>query len=1117
MAQAMAVPGEVSVNATGAATYSVPIAAPPGTAGMVPSLALTYNSQTGNGVAGMGFTLEGLAAIGRCPQTVAQDGVHGAVNFDANDRFCLDGQRLMVISGTYGADGSEYRTEIESFAKVIAHGAAGSGPAWFEVRTKSGQVIEFGNSADSRILALGKAQARTWSVSKVSDTKGNYYTVTYVNDTVNGQAYPSRIDYTGNASASLAPYNSVRFVYDTARPDVMTAYHAGSMVKTTVRLTNVQTFAGSTLVSDYHFSYAQGTSTGRSQLTSLTICDGSGTCLPATSFTWVQGGYGTLLILATIANPIATADISGGVIFTGDWNGDGLTDVMRWNSSNGDNRWFVQNSFASFPEFQNPIPQANITGGTSLYFGDWNGDGLTDVMWWNRSNGTNKWYINNGVVNGSLSFTEYVNPITPSDVTTSNGFLYTGDWNGDSVTDVMMAANSNGGNTWFINNKIVGSTLNFTKYTNPITPANISGGASIYFGDWNGDGITDAMWWNKNNGHNNWFISNGAAGGTLSFTTIIDAILPANISGGTAIYFGDWNGDDITDVLWWNGSNGTNKWYINNGAGNGSLGFTGYVNPIAPSSVTTSNGFLYTGDWNGDGVTDIMVAANSNGGNWWFLNNKIVNGTFSFTEYTNPISPPNISGGASIHFGDWNGDGIADAMWWGGNNGNNNWFFNTNTPPDLLASVATGLGATASFTYYPLTESSVYVKDSGVNAASYPAIDIQAPAQVVSRLEQSDGIGGTRAITYHYAGAKGQVDGRGFLGFREETARDEQTGITQTTNYRQAFPFTGLEAFESKVKDGVTLSAVTNSHDTTNLGGTRRRVFITQSVTTGTDLNGVALPTTSTTYQYDAYGNATQIVVTNSDGYSKTTTNTYSNDTSNWLLGRLLTATVTSQAPTVASQISAASTSDTAPNPFGFTNRNDAQPSSIYEDSVVPTGFNRALTATVSGGDTPQLRKNGIGTWGASVVVNPGDRLNIRMTSSPTAGATVTATVHLGTTSADWVITTTSVPCHGLVTGGYCWYQSAVGASCDAACSGHGGCDLVGTRDYAGSGGTLQNCQNVVTAFGFGVTASDSTSSLGVGCGTVTFISTTASRYTNIETNCSASGSFYARLCACNN
>jgi len=118
-------------------------------------------------------------------------------NYDANDRFCLEGQRLVVTSGSYGADGAHYRTEIDGFSQVISHGAAGVGPAWFEVHTKSGQVMEFGHTADSQIRSQGQTSARVWTLDKMSDSKGNYFAVTYTNDSTNGQYYPIEIDYTG--------------------------------------------------------------------------------------------------------------------------------------------------------------------------------------------------------------------------------------------------------------------------------------------------------------------------------------------------------------------------------------------------------------------------------------------------------------------------------------------------------------------------------------------------------------------------------------------------------------------------------------------------------------------------------------------------------------------------------------------------------------------------------------------------------------------------------------------------------------------------------------------------------------------------------------------------------
>lgn len=255
---------------------------------MQPSLSLQYNSQGGNGLLGMGWSLGGLSAIHRCPRTVAQDGVLGGVNYDANDRFCLDGQRLIAVIGTYGADATEYRTEIESFSRIVSYGSQGSGPAYWKVWTKSGQIIEFGNTSDSRIEAQGKTEVMLWTLNKISDTVSNYFTVTYTEDNPNGQFYPARIDYTGNTNAGLVPYNSVRFVYE-SRPDIVPTHHAGSLSKSTVRVKNVQTYVGEfTVVKHYQLTYDQSPSTQRSRLTSIIECVEGSTadtrdCLPPTS------------------------------------------------------------------------------------------------------------------------------------------------------------------------------------------------------------------------------------------------------------------------------------------------------------------------------------------------------------------------------------------------------------------------------------------------------------------------------------------------------------------------------------------------------------------------------------------------------------------------------------------------------------------------------------------------------------------------------------------------------------------------------------------------------------------------------------------------------------------
>ena len=211
----MSTPGSFAVSPSGAGTYTIPIQISPGTAGMQPNLSLTYNSQGGNGLAGVGWSLSGLSAIHRCPATLVQDGFKGGVKFDANDRFCLDGQRLKVIAGANGGDRAEYRTEKESFSRIRSYGVCGSGPCAWTVETKSGITMEFGNTNDSRVEAASqpigtpRAVVRLWAVNRVLDRVGNFYSVLYYEDSISGIHVPLSIGYTGNINTGSLTYAGV--------------------------------------------------------------------------------------------------------------------------------------------------------------------------------------------------------------------------------------------------------------------------------------------------------------------------------------------------------------------------------------------------------------------------------------------------------------------------------------------------------------------------------------------------------------------------------------------------------------------------------------------------------------------------------------------------------------------------------------------------------------------------------------------------------------------------------------------------------------------------------------------------------------------------------------------
>ena len=119
--------GNAAVSAGGNASYTLPIQVPPGTNGMAPQLSLNYNSNMRNGMLGLGWFMQGASSrITRCPQNYSQDGQIRAVDYSAEDRFCLDGNRLVAVAGSYGADGTEYRTETDAFSRIISHGAAGA-------------------------------------------------------------------------------------------------------------------------------------------------------------------------------------------------------------------------------------------------------------------------------------------------------------------------------------------------------------------------------------------------------------------------------------------------------------------------------------------------------------------------------------------------------------------------------------------------------------------------------------------------------------------------------------------------------------------------------------------------------------------------------------------------------------------------------------------------------------------------------------------------------------------------------------------------------------------------------------------------------------------------------
>ena len=322
--------GAGSVDSWGQSRFTVPLLMPPGVNGMLPSLSLSYSSLAQDGPFGVGWKLEGLSSITRCPAVLATEGFVGGVRFDSNDRFCLDGQKLVAIgTGTYGADGTEYRTEAETFTKIVSHGVAGSGPVYFDVWTKSGLIEQYGQTADSRFPAAPNGSVREWALNRVADRSANYYTVTYTVNAANNEVVPASIDYTGNTNAAVTPTASVQFSY-AARPDSESYFVGLAQVGRTLRATNIATFSQGALVTNYPLTYDVGPTSARSRLASINQCGASGSCLGAISLTSQAGGGGITqpgavpVNLGNLGSPGSTV-VS---LLKGDFNGDGIDDLV---------------------------------------------------------------------------------------------------------------------------------------------------------------------------------------------------------------------------------------------------------------------------------------------------------------------------------------------------------------------------------------------------------------------------------------------------------------------------------------------------------------------------------------------------------------------------------------------------------------------------------------------------------------------------------------------------------------------------------------------------------------------------------------------------------------------
>jgi len=884
---------------------------------MAPSLGMSYDSENPLDIGGLGWSLNGLSTITRCKRTLATDGLVHPVDLTAADAYCLNGERLIKISGTEGAT-AEYRTEVESFQRVKSYGSnADVGPDHWTVETRDGRILTIGGVGNATVPAT-KTDSTTgttttvnwvWMLQRVQDQHGNYMTYLYEASTT-GEYFPVQILYTGNTAAGLLPYNSVDFIYE-ARSDVFSGRVSDAVIKRPNRLKQIRTRigvaadgSGGAVARQWSFAYTYSPYSNRSLLQSVTDCNGDATqCLPPTTFAWTQRDtskntfkapgsgvwHGPGIELTGNGDgsyPDAAQFAARAVV--GDFNGDGKQDLLT--NLTGSSSWSLCPSTGT--DFAcTSVPGMPNVSSDKFLVGDFNGDGLSDVLV-NMGSGQ-QWYLclSNGT-GFSCTRSTGLPMVATSPGSTLNPLI--ADFSGDGRDDVM-----------FKGSLCVSTGSDFTcaAYANAVyglfdtargNPEEWLLPATQTLGDFDGDGRIDILAFQTyavNDGYCTTQPTNNCplnATDTYRYVVGPTGLVLTGVGGGAGILGGggDMNSDGVEDVV--------NRAVINKHKTATTWWPTTYYITTCIGGTECSELQFQPGDWTASftGTNDLLQtgvqAAIYNIGGVTYMAPLNVDGSLVLTQNTtmpwanpqDPTAPPAIAGKAM----DLTGDGVGAGAGYSptGYTGTN---FPTGTTgtwhagltgagsfPDRLQSVTDGNGLTTRWTYASGNDSTVVTAGPRLG---YPTKNVHITTPVVSKMsvdaDSAQTAGKTLDTTYTYSGMRMDLRGRGSLGFDTVKSTDVDTGIVTTTQYSQAFPTIARAVSVTKVGGGVTLhsEATTWASLSTQSGLNVLYPYARKQVTTGQDLDGTWLPKTTMqvgtdggTDGIDVYGNVVTATTT---------------------------------------------------------------------------------------------------------------------------------------------------------------------------------------------------------------------------------------------------------------
>jgi hypothetical protein len=752
--------GGGSISPAGAATYSIPIAMAPGTAGAQPTVTIGYSSQTGNGLLGYGWNLDAISSIMRTGQNVYYDGVNDGVSLTDKDNLLLNGGRLLLDAGSNLRAGARYRTEVENFLIIESKNFVSGGETFlgFEVRSREGGIQQYGSSADSYIKPKGSNVPYTWLLKKVTDINGNYFTYSYDVNHSTGKYLLKQIDYTGNEAAGLQPYSRIEFFYE-PRKDTADAYIAGAYMHQSALLSSIKSIAFNTTVREYKFNYfydgylyklVEVEETGQSGLKfNSTIIDwGDYANADATT----EGEY--TLNLPAQRIPGYRADS----VFT-DFNSDGLTDFMVAHSPRDIKvgqtdtavLWLASrdasgNTVSSNRRYTLPL-EPGYTKTVSL---DLNGDGLTDMITI-AIRGAN-YYYQCYLFDGER-FIKCGNRFY-----SSSSESMAGDFDGDGKQEILIKEEN-----------ILCGLSSFTSNTIQITQF-----SGI---DWSEKDITKPNQYeliNFDGSDRNYLMITDIDGFRiyrLDGSAFSQVYSGSNFTNSSIKLIADFNGDGHMDILV---KNGINNFFILYGTGKGfdrkSLDIS-KIPAIPQWSIV---------DFNRDGKPDILINT-FKGGTVFTFSIGLFNGNgFTWHDYrfNLPVFVDEQSAWSILHFTDFNGDGYPEMTYSGGNALLVKTF---NIKQNLhVKQIVNGLNGKVSFEYRALTDPNCY--EQSETPDSYPVKSFR-PAMFVATAQYTQAGNLCDTVYHHYKGLQVHLRGKGAIGFEEQTVTSLTANTKTTARY----------------------------------------------------------------------------------------------------------------------------------------------------------------------------------------------------------------------------------------------------------------------------------------------------------------------------------------------